>query len=222
MMSKPSLVTEQQVLDYLDAHPEFLKTHYPAHAQKLIDATGRIAAQARKEARRLSKANKSLIEAASVNMAHWQALHHATLGFLACTDLTAFGQMVDEELPIIFSLAGARLIMPASTAIDGAEEAGFLILEDSKIAEILDAKQIYLGPAKYSGLFSTPLASMAAIALPDQLLPPIKGSVLILAGRTETSFSPDQGQTLLTNLAEIVGVALLACLESQDVTRIKG
>jgi len=221
-MSKPSCVTEQQVLDYLADNPEFLDVHYPAHSRKLIDATGRIAAQARKEARRLSKANKSLIEAASVNMAHWQALHHATLGFLACTDLAAFGQMVDEELPIIFSLAGARLVMPSSTAITGAEEAGFLILDDDKIAEILDAKQIYLGPAKSSGLFSTPSASMAAIALPDQLLPPVKGSVLILAGRNETSFSPDQGQTLLTNLAEIVGVALLACLESQDVAQRTG
>ncbi len=217
-MGTSSSLTEQQILDYLADNPEFLDRHYPAHAHKLIDATGKIAAQARKEARRLSKANKSLIEAASVNMAHWQALHHATLGFLACTDLTAFGQMVDEELPIIFSLAGARLVMPASTAIEGAEAAGFLILEDAQIVEILDAKQIYLGPAKSSGLFSTPSASMAAIALPDQLSAPVKGSVLILAGRTETSFSPDQGQTLLTNLAEIVGVALLACLENQSLT----
>ena len=55
---------------------------------------------------------------------------------------------------------------------------------------------------------------MAAIALPDQLPTPIAGSALVLAGRDETSFSPDQGQTLLTNLAEIAGVCLMAKLEA--------
>jgi uncharacterized protein YigA (DUF484 family) len=55
---------------------------------------------------------------------------------------------------------------------------------------------------------------MAAIALPDQLPVPIAGSALILAGRDETSFTPEQGQTLLTNLAEITGVCLLARIEA--------
>ncbi len=206
-------VTEQQVLDYLEDNPSFLEEHFPAHSKKLVDATGRIAAQARTEARRLSEVNKSLIEAATVNMSHWQALHHATLGFLACTDIHAFGQMVDEELPVIFSLAGARLLMPDTHQIEHAEEAGFLILEEKLIQDILGAKHIYLGPAKGSGIFYTPSASMAAIALPEQLPYPVKGCALVLAGRHKDSFAPNQGQTLLTNLAEIVGVSLLACLE---------
>ena len=88
---------------------------------RLFDATGKIAANARAEARRLSKANQSLLDAAATNMLHWQALHHATLGFLACNDLLSFAQMVDEELPVIFGLAGARLLMPAETALQEAE-----------------------------------------------------------------------------------------------------
>lgn len=213
MTGKQTDITEQQVLEYLENNPSFLTENFPAHSKKLVDATGRIAAQARMEARRLSEVNKTLIEAATVNMAHWQALHHATLGFLACTDLYAFGQMVDEELPVIFSLAGARLLMPETSGIEHAEEAGFLLLEEQLITEILGAKHIYLGPSKGSGIFSTPSASMAAIALPEQLPLPVKGCALVLAGRHKDSFAPNQGQTLLTNLAEIVGVSLLACLE---------
>jgi uncharacterized protein YigA (DUF484 family) len=209
---------EKDVLNFIESRPDFLETHFgqggSASNPNLIDATGKIAANAREEARRLSQANQSLLDAAATNILHWQALHHATLGFLACNDLTSFAQMLDEELPIIFGLAGARLLMPEQSAIPQAEELGFLVLPASEIGQLLAAGSIYLGPAKGSGLFSTPVASMAAIALPDQLPPPIAGSALVLAGRDKASFTPEQGQTLLTNLAEIAGVCLLARLET--------
>ena len=209
---------EKDVLNFIESRPDFLETHFgqggSASNPNLIDATGKIAANAREEARRLSQANQSLLDAAATNILHWHALHHATLGFLACNDLTSFAQMLDEELPIIFGLAGARLLMPEQSAIPQAEELGFLVLPADEISQLLAAGSIYLGPAKGSGLFSTPVASMAAIALPDQLPPPIAGSALVLAGRDEASFTPEQGQTLLTNLAEIAVVCLLARLET--------
>jgi uncharacterized protein YigA (DUF484 family) len=209
---------EKDVLNFIESRPDFLETHFgqggSASNPNLIDATGKIAANAREEARRLSQANQSLLDAAATNILHWQALHHATLGFLACNDLTSFAQMLDEELPVIFGLAGARLLMPKQSAIPQAEELGFLVLPATEIGQLLAAGSIYLGPAKGSGLFSTPVASMAAIALPDQLPPPIAGSALVLAGRDKASFTPEQGQTLLTNLAEIAGVCLLARLET--------
>lgn len=218
--------SEEDVIAYLKARPDILeklskedeKTNSVNNAgATIVDLTGTIAAKARTEARRLAARNQSLMDAAASNMLHWQELHHATLGFLACTNLTGFAHMVDEELPIIFSLAGARLIMPAETALDNAEELGFLVLPAAEINQILAAQSIYLGPAEKTGpvLFSTPAASMAAIALPDQLPAPICGSALILAGRTEESFQPGHGKTLLTNLAEIIGVCLLARLEAR-------
>ena len=210
---------EKDVLSFIKSRPDFLDTHFgegrKGSSPNLIDVTGKIAANAREDARRLSRANQSLLDAAATNMLHWQALHHATLGFLACNDLISFAQMLDEELPVIFGLAGARLLMPEETAIPQAEELGFLVLPAAQISELLAAGSIYLGPAKGSALFSTPIASMAAIALPDQLPSPIAGSALVLAGRDEASFTPEQGQTLLTNLAEITGVCLLARLEAR-------
>ena len=175
--------SEEDVIAYLKARPNLLEKlnkeakDSSSGSATVVDLTGMIAAKARTEARRLAARNQLLMDAAASNMLHWQELHHATLGFLACTNLTGFAQMVDEELPIIFSLAGARLIMPAETALDNAEELGFLVLPAAEISQILAAQTIYLGPAEKTGpvLFSTPAASMAAIALPDQLPPPICG-----------------------------------------------
>ncbi len=215
--------SEEDAIAYLKSRPDILarinrdnETDLDAGVN-IIDATGSIVAKARDEARRLVAANKSLIDTAASNMLHWQELHHATLGFLACTDLTSFAQMIDEELPLIFSLAGARLLMPAETAIQDAEELGFLVLPAEDISQILSAQAIYLGPAQNTGpaLFSTPASSMAAIALPYQLPEPISRSALVLAGRSKDSFQPNHGKTLLTNLAEITGVCLLAQLEAQ-------
>ena len=182
----------------------------------IIDLNGKLAARARAEARNLRKAHQELLDLAAENMLHWQQLHHATLGFLACTDLASFGQMIDEELPVIFGLSGARLLMPAETAIRSAESVGFLVLPQADINELCAAQSVYLGPAKGdgTGLFSIPAASMAVISLPDQLPAPVAGSALVLGGRDESYFTPDMGQTLLTYLAEIIGVALLARLES--------
>ena len=122
-----SQLSDDEILAYLERRPELLTLVLKAHAAQsstanmgLFDATGKIAANARAEARRLSQANQSLLDAAATNMLHWQALHHATLGFLACNDLISFAQMIDEELPLIFGLAGARLLMPEETALDQA------------------------------------------------------------------------------------------------------
>ncbi|MDP7375813.1 MAG: hypothetical protein QF420_04515, partial [Alphaproteobacteria bacterium] len=130
-----SQLTDDEILAYLEGRPELLSLILKANAAQrtaadmgLFDATGKIAANARAEARRLSQANQSLLDAAATNMLHWQALHHATLGFLACNDLVSFAQMIDEELPLIFGLAGARLLMPEEAALNEAEELGFLVL----------------------------------------------------------------------------------------------
>ena len=242
-MTKTISLHESDILGYLRANPDFFARHgdeidQMRTAQKdvpqpnltgpdvtgpnvtgpnVIDMAPHLAARARSEARNLRQAHQDLLHLASENMQHWQQLHHATLGFLACTVLSDFAQMVDEELPVIFGLSGARLVMPADSAIPEAESLGFLRLPQDEITALIAAEQVYLGPAKGTGsaLFSVPSASMAVLALPDQLPAPIQGSALVLGGRSPDSFTPDMGQTFLTFLAEIVGVSLLALLESQ-------
>ena len=191
----------------------------PQTDTNIIDVTGKIAKRAIEEARILSQTNLSLIDVAEDNSKRWQRLHDVSIGFMKCTDLEQFSCMLDEKLPKIFKLAGARLLMPEETAISNAEEAGFLVLPTQEILEISGAQSVYLGPPPKSGLalFSTPMASIAVISLPDEMAAPISDSVLLLAGRNKHSFVSNQADNILSNLSQVVGT----CLQSIIMPQIK-
>ncbi len=191
----------------------------PKTDTNIIDVTGKIAKRAIEEARILSQTNLSLIDVAEDNSKRWQRLHDVSIGFMKCTDLEQFSCMLDEKLPKIFKLAGARLLMPKETAISNAEEAGFLVLPTQEILEISGAKSVYLGPPPKSGLalFSTPMASIAVISLPDEMAAPISDSVLLLVGRNKHSFVSNQADNILSNLSQVVGT----CLQSIIMPQIK-
>ena len=176
----------------------------------IIDLTGKIAKRAREEARILSQTNLSLIDIAADNSKRWQRLHEISVGFMRCTDLVQFSYMLDETLPVIFKLAGARLLMPEESALSNAEKLGFLVLPTKQISEIRGSQSVYLGPPPKSGLalFSSPTASIAVISLPDEMQAPISGSLLLLAGRSKHSFVPNQADNILFNLSQIVGTCL--------------
>lgn len=189
----------------------------PQTDTNIIDVTGKIAKRAIEEARILSQTNLSLIDVAEDNSKRWQRLHDVSIGFMKCTDLEQFSCMLDEKLPKIFKLAGARLLMPEETAISNAEEAGFLVLPTQEILEISGAQSVYLGPPPKSGLalFSTPMASIAVISLPDEMAAPISDSVLLLAGRNKHSFVSNQADNILSNLSQVVGTCLQSIIMPQ-------
>ena len=189
----------------------------PQTDTNIIDVTGKIAKRAREEARILSQTNLSLIDVAEDNSKRWQRLHDVSIGFMKCTDLEQFSCMLDEKLPEVFKLAGARLLMPEETAISNAEEAGFLVLPSQEILEISGAQSVYLGPPPKSGLalFSTPMASIAVISLPDEMAAPISDSVLLLAGRNKHSFVSNQADNILSNLSQVVGTCLQSIIMPQ-------
>lgn len=189
----------------------------PQTDTNIIDVTGKIAKRAIEEARILSQTNLSLIDVAEDNSKRWQRLHDVSIGFMKCTDLEQFSCMLDEKLPEIFKLAGARLLMPEETAISNAEEAGFLVLPTQEILEISGAQSVYLGPPPKSGLalFSTPMASIAVISLPDEMAAPISDSVLLLAGRNKHSFVSNQADNILSNLSQVVGTCLQSIIMPQ-------
>ena len=189
----------------------------PQTETNIIDVTGKIAKRAREEARILSQTNLSLIDVAEDNSERWQRLHDVSIGFMRCTDLEQFSCMLDEKLPEIFKLAGARLLMPEESAISDAEEAGFLVLPAQEILEISGAQSVYLGPPPKSGLalFSSPIASIAVISMPDEMSAPISDSVLLLAGRGKHSFVSNQTDNILTNLSQVVGTCLQSIILSQ-------
>lgn len=229
-------LNEELVSAFLDSNQAFLERYLakqskgfstknnsveldtPQTDTNIIDVTGKIAKKrAREEARILSQTNLSLIDVAEDNSKRWQRLHDVSIGFMKCTDLEQFSCMLDEKLPEIFKLAGARLLMPEETAISNAEEAGFLVLPAQEILEISGAQSVYLGPPPKSGLalFSTPMASIAVISLPDEMAAPISDSVLLLAGRNKHSFVSNQADNILSNLSQVVGTCLQSIIMPQ-------
>ena len=230
-----STLNEELVSAFLDSNQAFLERYLakqskgfsnknnsveldtPQTDTNIIDVTGKIAKRAREEARILSQTNLSLIDVAEDNSKRWQRLHDVSIGFMKCTDLEQFSCMLDEKLPEIFKLAGARLLMPEETAISNAEEAGFLVLPAQEILEISGAQSVYLGPPPKSGLalFSTPMASIAVISLPDEMAAPISDSVLLLAGRNKHSFVSNQADNILSNLSQVVGTCLQSIIMPQ-------
>jgi uncharacterized protein YigA (DUF484 family) len=228
-------LNEELVSAFLDSNQAFLERYLakqskgfstknnsveldtPQTDTNIIDVTGKIAKRAREEARILSQTNLSLIDVAEDNSKRWQRLHDVSIGFMKCTDLEQFSCMLDEKLPEIFKLAGARLLMPEETAISNDEEAGFLVLPAQEILEISGAQSVYLGPPPKSGLalFSTPMASIAVISLPDEMAAPISDSVLLLAGRNKHSFVSNQADNILSNLSQVVGTCLQTIIMPQ-------
>ena len=228
-------LNEELVSAFLDSNQAFLERYLakqskgfstknnsveldtPQTDTNIIDVTGKIAKRAREEERILSQTNLSLIDVAEDNSKRWQRLHDVSIGFMKCTDLEQFSCMLDEKLPEIFKLAGARLLMPEETAISNAEEAGFLVLPTQEILEISGAQSVYLGPPPKSGLalFSTPMASIAVISLPDEMAAPISDSVLLLAGRNKHSFVSNQADNILSNLSQVVGTCLQSIIMPQ-------
>ena len=231
------LPDEKTVSAFLDKNPAFLESYlanqmkpfpkenanFPIEKDKsklgknIIDVTTKIANRARQEARNLSQRNLSLINVAEDNTERWQRLLMVSVGFIGVRNLKQFSEMLDEKLPVIFRLAGARLIMPKEVAISGAEEAGFLLLPSEQISELKGAQSVYLGPPPKSGLalFSNPMASMALVSLPNNLPTAIADSVLLLAGRSKNSFEPNQADTILSNLSQVIGTCLEAILNQE-------
>lgn len=238
------MMDDKKILAYLADHPDFLVTHQAAlrasglqfpdvtSRPNVIDVTSKIASKARQEARRATKTNQTLLTVAAENMLHWQELHLATLGFLACNELTGFAQMVQEELPLIFGLASAHLIMARRDAIPDAESLGFLTLDKAVIDTLMGDEVIKMGPPEKTllSLMNGPndmapeseaesnAESVAMMRLPDQLPAPIAGSLLVLGGRDGDSFVQGKGRALLLHLSEMVGVCLLSLIEAPSIT----
>lgn len=225
---------DEKWLAYLLAHPDLLQRHQQvlrdhqialpeAVSGNVVDVTAKIATKARIEARRASDANQSLLNVAAENMLHWQELHLATLGFLACNELSGFSQMIHEELPLIFGLASAHLIMPSQYDLGGilaAESLGIIRLPQDEIDPLIGDEVIMMGTPSdllLSVISAAPKdtpQSLAIMRLPDQLPEPISGSVLILGGTDADSFGHGKGRTLLLHLSEMVGVCLLSLIEA--------
>ena len=232
-------IDDLAIIDYLASHPDFLMRHKEALAankvafppaphqnpapqlDNVIHITSKIAENARQEARAATKAKQSLLSVAAENMLHWQDLHLATLGLLACQDLQGLAQMVRKELPLIFGLISCDLVLLEHQATKQAKSLGFACFSAREIENIMKDDVIYMGavPDILKDIVMPSTKSMAVIRLPDQLPVPISSCCLLIGGKTDDSFTLDKGQSILFYLSEMVGVTLLRLLESSPAAK---
>ena len=154
------IIDEKLVSVFLDNNPDYLKTYLNAQVKTLskeksnktakfydqkidsniIDVTGEIAKRAREDARILSEKDLALIDGVGDDTKKWQQLLNVAIAFIRIRNLKQFSDMVDEKLPLILELAGARLLMPKEFAIKDAEEYGFLVLPAEQIQKIKEVE----------------------------------------------------------------------------------
>jgi uncharacterized protein YigA (DUF484 family) len=213
-------VTAEQVLKFLADNPDFLaglSQQIPTSEtdSKIIDLTPAIAKKARSEARKIGQQKKSIISLATENMVNWKRLHHAALALLAAQNANQLFHVIAEEFPPIFDLSSCYLITASPVMYDLAARDRAILCTDKTLAEITAGNTLTLGtPAQaIKALIDCAPQSCAIVALPDQLAAPVAQTILVLGGKTDTSFTPDLANDLLILLAEMVGVALTACLE---------
>ena len=216
------------ITDLLATHPKLLALCLAAasdHAQynkqidpKIVDLSPALAFKARQDARKIKQTHESLLHVATENMLSWTRVHHATLGLLASTDLPSMCQVITNEFPVIFDLNQCQLIVEEEVAIENAANAGLGVHPATQIDAATNSQSLYLGLPNDAAqeLLVRPTQSLAIIRLPDRLPDPVSRAVLLLGGKTATSFHPDLGSDLLVLLAEMVGVTLAARLELRD------
>ena len=164
----------------------------------------------------MTKTNRSLVNVAAENMVNWQQLHIATLSMLASANLSDLIHVINREFPSIFELNQCHLITESDST--KFKHPGFLRHKKMIINRALDKSDFFLGMPNESAksLMSIPAPSIAIIRLPDRLPMPIRKCVLLLGGKTRTSFQPNLGSELLILLAEMVGVALTTSIGRQS------
>lgn len=234
--NKAKPVTATQVLQFLTDNPDFLATlaqKNPAFGNtgntgnKVIDLTPAIAKRAHNEVRRIGLQNKSILTLAAENMVNWQRLHHAALALLAADSPHHLFHVITAQFPLIFDLAACHLVTasPEVYALakvdDGmtTDQDMPILCTPEKFKAFTNGSALTLGlPSDaVTAILDSPPASVAIIALPDKLADPVAATVLVLCGRTPTSFTPDLANDLLVLLAEMLGVALTAHLERMEM-----
>ena len=216
------------ITDILATHPNLLALCLAAarnHAQdniqtdsKVVDLSPALAFKARQDARKIKQTHESLLHIAADNMLSWTRVHHATLGLLASTDLPSMCQVITNEFPVIFDLNQCQLIIEEDVAMENAANTGLGLHPATQIDAATNSQSLYLGPPNDAAqkLLVKPASSLAIIRLPDRLPDPVSQAVLLVGGKTASSFHPDLGGDLLVLLAEMVGVTLAARLELKD------
>jgi uncharacterized protein YigA (DUF484 family) len=216
------VLDELQVLDYLEAHPEFLGEHVelltPFEPQRpsgnrVVDLHRFLAERLRQRAIKLEGERDQLITLARLNVKSQARIHRAVLALIGAQSFEHLIQSATVDLPAALGLDVASLCIEATEDHPpGGETQGIRLIEPGMVERLLGPEHEMLLRAETTGeraLFG-PAASLVRsdALLKLSISPLVPPGVLALGSRRSRRFQPGQGTEPLSFLAR----ALEGCI----------
>ncbi|OBU86886.1 immunity protein Tsi6 family protein [Chromobacterium subtsugae] len=213
----------EQVLAFLDEHPDFLQQHAarlnlqaaPQNGERVVSFVERQLLELKDQNRQLEAQLQQLVERAQTNERTVARLHRLTLGLLASRELKPQIEALKRSLHQEFQLdrVALRLWHPAAES-----EAGHYNAQNDVQGLARNLTTPYCGPYVNDEVMSwfpaTPvLQSFAQVAL--------RGSdgqafgLLVLASDDAQRFTFDMHTQYLSQIGEVLSAALLGALEAK-------
>ena len=182
---------------------------------KIIDLSHILTLKAQKSLRAIKLRHDQIRDISTANQDALTRTHHAALLLAAATSPAEICTVVSEHFPAILDIAAARLFAPSSSEVSAMD--GIATADRRDISSACDKTGFFLGAplAHHAPLFAasgikTLPPSMALARLPEDL--PFGGEALLLmlCGKTTSSFIASQETNLLDFLAAMIGIVLAA------------
>ncbi len=216
-------VTEEQVVDYLRAHPDFLSRNVdivtnqtaPDRWQQnsVVDMQQFMVARLQEEMETLRACAQDVIETGRNNMSNQFRTHNAILSVLSAQDLDTAIHTITNEWPLLLDVDTVALCFePSPTPNSGLVSTHIHALELGGVGCVIDDRHEVQLFRKFNGPESvfasaSDLVRSAAVSriYEDEYMP---SGLLALGSRTPDMFQPGQGTELLAFLTKVLTLVL--------------
>jgi uncharacterized protein YigA (DUF484 family) len=216
-------ITEEQVADYLRAHPDFLSRNVDIVADQsapdrwqqngVVDMQHFMVALLQEEMDSLRTCAQDVIETGRNNMSNQFRTHKAILSILSAQDLDTALRTITDEWPLFLDVDTVALCFEPSPAhTSGLVSSHIHTLEVGGVGFVIDDRhevqlfRKFNGPEAVFGSASDLVRSAAVGRIyEDKYMP---AGLLALGSRTPDMFQPGQGIELLAFLTKVLSLVL--------------
>ena len=222
-MNKPppptqtAAATPEAVLEFLAGNPDFLIRHGlagPAGSDRVVPLGQALIKRAGDVIRAFDSTRSRMADIHDANVENTERVHQAACMLMAAGSPMEVVATVRDHLPDVLAVRAARLVFADDGPLSSTE--GCLGMDRTGLAALTRDGDHSLGPANqaqrrlWEGVVD-PLPESTAYATLPAVLPGRKSQgVLALAGETADSFREDDATDLLTFLAGLIAIALIA------------
>ena len=212
-----SAATPEAVLEFLQENPDFLIRHGltgSAGSDRVVPLGQALIKRAGEVIRAFDSTRSRMADIHDANVENTGRAHQAACMLMAAASPTEIAATVRDHFPDVLGVRAARLIFADDGAL--ASTKGGLSMDRTGLAALTRGGDHSLGPANepqrqvWADIID-PLPESAAYATLPAVLPGRKSEgVFALAGEGGDSFREDDAPDLLTFLAGLIAVALIA------------